>query len=71
MLLLRGDGESVRMLAFVDHAHCIDVLQTVEQAFKVANGLGRFRSLIQDISGDLRADLVDGFHVKPFYFVRY
>jgi len=71
VLLLREDGESWRMLAFVDHAYSIDVLQTVEQAFEVGRALGRFHSLIHDIPVDLLADTLEGFHVTPLYFLRY
>ena len=57
-------GNCWRAYIFVEHARAYEVLETPEQAFRVAQGFGEFQQQLVDLSGRLHETIPD-FHNTP------
>lgn len=57
-------GQCWRAYVFVEHARAYEVLETPEQAFRVAQGFGEFQKLLVDMPGRLHETIPD-FHNTP------
>ena len=57
-------GNCWRAYVFVEHARAYEVLETPEQAFRVAQGFGEFQEQLTDLPGRLHETIPD-FHNTP------
>lgn len=57
-------GNCWRAYVFVEHARSYDVLETPEQAFRIAQGFGEFQEQLNDLPGRLHETIPD-FHNTP------
>ena len=59
-----ANGDCWRAYIFVEHARAYEVLESPEQAFRVAQGFGEFQQLLADFEGRLHETIPD-FHHTP------
>ncbi len=59
-----SDGNCWRAYVFVEHARAYEVLESPEQAFRVAQGFGEFQQQLADLPGRLHETIPD-FHNTP------
>ena len=59
-----ANGDCWRAYIFVEHARAYEVLETPEQAYRVAQGFGEFQQLLADFDGRLYETIPD-FHHTP------
>jgi len=64
-------GSFWRALSFIDAAETFDTIKDTGHAREVGSALGRFHSLLSDLSPDRLADTLPGFHLTPGYLAHY
>jgi Ser/Thr protein kinase RdoA (MazF antagonist) len=65
---LEREGQTWRMLTFVENAETLQTIKSSQEAQQVGRALGVFHHLVNDIPADALADTLPGFHVTPGYF---
>jgi len=60
-----------RAISFIEAAETFDTMQDAGHAREVGYALGRFHTLLSDLSPDRLADTLPGFHVTPGYLAHY
>jgi Ser/Thr protein kinase RdoA (MazF antagonist) len=65
------DGSFWRALSFIEAAETFDTLTDERHAQEVGYALGRFHSLLSDLSPHRLADTLPGFHITPGYLKRF
>ena len=63
-----GRGNFWRAYVFVEHARAYDVLETPEQAFRVAEAFGEFQLNMVDLPGERLHETIPDFHNTPRRF---
>jgi Ser/Thr protein kinase RdoA (MazF antagonist) len=66
-----GDGSFWRAISFIQAARSFEQVQSIQHAREVGHALGRFQSLISDLSTDRLYDTLEGFHITPRYLRHY
>jgi thiamine kinase-like enzyme len=61
-------GNYWRAYVFVERARAYEILETPEQAYKVAAAFGEFQKQLSDLPGDRLHETIPGFHDTPRYF---
>jgi Ser/Thr protein kinase RdoA (MazF antagonist) len=64
-------GSFWRALSFIDAAETFDTIKDAGHAAEVGSALGRFHSLLSDLSPDRLSDTLPGFHITPGYLAHY
>jgi Ser/Thr protein kinase RdoA (MazF antagonist) len=64
-------GSFWRALSFIDAAETFDTIKDTGHAQEVGSALGRFHSLLSDLSPDHLSDTLPGFHITPSYLAHY
>ena len=65
---LEREGQTWRMLTFVENAETLQTIKSSQEAQQVGRALGVFHHLVNDIPADALADTLPGFNVTPGYF---
>ena len=65
------DGSFWRALSFIGAAETFDTIKDTGHAQEVGSALGRFHSLLSDLSPDHLSDTLPGFHLTPGYLAHY
>lgn len=65
---LEREGQTWRMLTFVENAETLQTIKSSQEAQQVGRAVGVFHHLVNDIPADALADTLPGFHVTPGYF---
>ena len=65
------DGKFWRAISYVNGAHSFDTIRDLSHAREVGHALGMFQHLISDLSIELLADTLEGFHITPRYLQQY
>ena len=60
-----------RAMSFIDHSLCLEQVQNLAHAQEIGYGLGKFHSLISDLSITKLGDTLPGFHLTPNYLKSY
>jgi len=60
-----------RAITFVNHSRSFDTVQSANHAREAGYALGRFHSLVSDLSTDKMHDTLVGFHIMPHYLRQY
>jgi Ser/Thr protein kinase RdoA (MazF antagonist) len=60
-----------RMISFVNHSRSYETVQSANHAREAGYALGRFQSLVSDLSTDKMHDTLFGFHIMPHYLQQY
>jgi len=60
-------GAYWRMLHYIEAGTVFDTVKDVRHAYEVGRGLGRFQSLVSDLSPERLHDTLPGFHHTPKY----
>ncbi|MBQ6353085.1 MAG: aminoglycoside phosphotransferase family protein, partial [Lentisphaeria bacterium] len=63
-----GHGNFWRAYIFVEHARAYEVLETPEQAFRVAESFGEFQLQLVDLPGERLHETIPDFHNTPKRF---
>ena len=66
-----SSGSLWRAISYIDRSISLDTIQTTAQAREVGIALGIFHCLLSDLSSDLLADTLEGFHITPQYLAQY
>jgi len=66
-----GQDGCWRALSFVDNTVTFDTVQSHQHAWEIGYGLGTFHQLTSDLSPQLMADTLEGFHITPHYLAAY
>jgi hypothetical protein len=66
-----SDGNFWRAISYVGAARSFDTIRDLNHAREVGHALGMFQHLISDLSIDLLADTLEGFHIMPRYLQQY
>ncbi len=64
-------GAFWRAVSFIEAAETFNTIRDIGQAREVGQALGMFHTLLSDLSLDLLADTLPGFHVTPGYLAHY
>ena len=64
------DGNCWRAYIFVEHARAYEVLETPDQAFKIAAAFGEFQQQLSDMPGGRLHETIPDFHNTPRYFAQ-
>ncbi|MCP9809309.1 aminoglycoside phosphotransferase family protein [Cyanobium sp. HWJ4-Hawea] len=64
---LEVEGETWRLLTFVEKAHSLEILSTPVQAREIGRGLGLFHRLVSGMPAAELHDTLPGFHITPLY----
>ena len=64
-------GSFWRALSFIEAAETFDTIKDAGHAQEVGSALGRFHSLLSDLSPDQLSDTLPGFHMTPGYLAHY
>ena len=67
LYLCDDTGAYWRMFNFIESGTVFDTVVDVKHAYEIGCGLGRFQSLVSDLSSDLLHDTLPGFHLTPRY----
>lgn len=65
------DGAFWRAITFVNHSRSYDTVQSANHARETGYALGRFHSLVSDLSTAKMHDTLVGFHIMPHYLRQY
>lgn len=68
---LDPDEEFWRAISFIDNSQSFDTIKDIEHAGEVGCALGIFHNLLSDLSSDMLADTLEGFHITPGYLRHY
>ena len=60
-----------RGISFVNHSQSYETIQSENHAREAGYALGRFQSLVSDLSVDQMYDTLEGFHITPHYLSQY
>jgi len=60
-----------RAISFVNHSRSYDTVQSANHASEAGYALGRFQSLVSDLSTEKMYDTLVGFHIMPHYLRQY
>ena len=66
-----SDGSFWRAISFVRHSRSYDTVLDKNHAWGAGYALGRFHTLVSDLSTDRMYDTLEGFHITPQYLERY
>jgi len=66
-----GNGDCWRVFHFIEDGIVFDRVKDVHHAYEVGRGLGRFQSLVADLSPSRLLDTLPGFHHSPRYLTEY
>jgi Ser/Thr protein kinase RdoA (MazF antagonist) len=69
--VIDSGGSFWRALSFIEAAETFDTIKDTGHAQEVGSALGRFHSLLSDLSPDRLADTLPGFHITPGYLAHY
>lgn len=69
--LLDGQGAYWRLFPFIDSGVVYDTVQNRGHAYEAGRGIGRFQSLLSDLSPSVLFDTLPGFHYTPKYLAAY
>jgi Ser/Thr protein kinase RdoA (MazF antagonist) len=64
-------GSFWRALSFIEAAETFDTIKDTGQAQEVGYALGKFHTLLSDLSPDSLSDTLPGFHITPGYLAHY
>ena len=64
-------GSFWRAIRFVNHSRSYDTVQSANHARETGYGLGRFQSLVSDLSTNNMHDTLIGYHIMPHYLHQY
>ena len=64
-------GEYWRVFHFIDTGTVFNTVLDKKHAYEIGRGVGRFQSLVSDLSPDSLHDTLPGFHYTPFYLSAY
>ena len=64
-------GAFWRAISFIENSRSHDTIQTLAHAEEIGYALGRFHSLMSDLSPDKLTDTLEGFHITPLYLKQY
>ncbi len=68
---LDPQGSFWRAISFVNHSRSYETVQSANHAREAGYALGRFQSLVSDLSTDKMHDTLVGFHIMPHYLRQY
>jgi hypothetical protein len=68
---LDAEGSFWRAISFVNHSRSFETVQGVAHAREAGYALGKFQSLVSDLSTDTMFDTLEGFHITPQYLQKY
>lgn len=66
--VIDDNGEYWRAYVFVENARAYEVLETPEQAFRIAVAFGEFQNQLTDLEGDRLIETIPDFHNTPKRF---
>jgi Ser/Thr protein kinase RdoA (MazF antagonist) len=66
-----SQGGFWRAISFINHSQSYEAAQSEDHAREVGYALGRFQSLLSDLSIDKMHDTLEGFHITPQYLLKY
>ncbi len=66
-----SDGSFWRAITFVNHSKSYDTVLNDRHAWEAGYALGRFQSLVSDLSTERMFDTLEGFHITPHYLAHY
>ena len=69
--VIDSGGSFWRALSFIEAAETFDTIKDTRHAQEVGSALGRFHSLLSDLSPDHLSDTLPGFHLTPGYLAHY
>jgi Ser/Thr protein kinase RdoA (MazF antagonist) len=69
--VIDSGGSFWRALSFIEAAENFDTIKDTGQAQEVGSALGRFHSLLSDLSPGQLSDTLPGFHMTPGYLAHY
>ncbi len=69
--VIDSGGSFWRALSFIGAAETFDTIKDTGQAEEVGSALGRFHSLLSNLSPDQLSDTLPGFHNTPGYLAHY
>ena len=64
-------GSFWRAISFVNHSHSYETVQSANHAREAGYALGKFHSLVSDLSTTEMHDTLEGFHITPAYLQNY
>lgn len=65
------EGSFWRAISFVNHSRAYETVQSANHAREAGYALGRFQSLVSDLSTAKMHDTLVGFHIVPHYLQQY
>jgi Ser/Thr protein kinase RdoA (MazF antagonist) len=65
------DGLFWRSISFIENSSTFDRVRDLHHAREVGSGLGLFHRTIDNLSTDLLADTLPGFHITPSYLAQF
>lgn len=68
---LDNEGETWRLMSFIEQTRSIENLQTEQQAEQLGWALGHFHSLVADLPLTTMHDTLPEFHITPAYLAQY
>ncbi len=66
-----ADGSFWRAISFVNHSRSFETVQGAAHAREAGYALGKFQSLVSDLSTETMFDTLEGFHITPQYLQKY
>ncbi len=68
---LDSGGSFWRAISFIEGSQTFDTIKDISHAKEVGYALGIFHTLLSDLPATSLSDTLKGFHITPFYLLRY